>query len=404
MRVTRRAVRLSGAVCLTCLALGVGAGPASAAPNSFTIGDLVIDQASLAPGQTAPSSNASPISLVDYSTSGVPSGYSVSLPTTDNTVTGNHALTDSGTATYDGEITLSTDGYSVLVPGYDYTPTSTESGSLTSALNVPRTVGVVSATGSVDTTTQLSDSVTEGTTSANNFRSVAGATAAFYSGGQGGSAYETDGGSANYLDSQNVHQVEVFGGQLYESTTTSIIKVGSGLATSGTQTDTAFTLSGAPSKFEPAGFLLLAVGSSTPNTLYVADTGSNAVEEYTGSGTSWTLAGSITVPQVTGIVGAVNGSAVDLYLTGATSTTAKFNSVLYGIVDSNGNSSFSTSTLSTLATAPTGDSFHGLAFAPSPPPSSTPESPWALLLPVTGILIVGGGLLVARRRHQSVLA
>ncbi|HTW99027.1 MAG TPA: hypothetical protein VMD59_09635, partial [Acidimicrobiales bacterium] len=218
-----------------------GAPAFAATPTGFTAGDLVIYQAN---GDTSTSYS---VSLVDYSTTGVASGFSVDLPSSNGG--GNYELTESGSASFDGELSLSGDGQSLLATGYTAGPGVTK---ITSATNTPRTVAIVSSSGSVDTTTSLSDATTEG----NNFRSavtaVGGGT--IWVGGGGGVGVTTDGGSsATYLNSDNVHDVQVVGSQLYESTATAINAVGSGLPASGSPSDT--TLVGgtnAPSGFEPA--------------------------------------------------------------------------------------------------------------------------------------------------------
>ena len=295
--------RLSAVAVASVAIVGATASSAFAA-GQFTQGDLVIYEVQ------GTSSAASPVSLVDYSTAGTPSGFSVALPTTASG--SNHMLTESGSALNDGELTLSADGQSLIATGYN---AASGTASITGATNTPRTVAIVSPTGVVDTTTSLSDTTTE----AQNFRSATTAVTGgnIYVGSGGGTGITTDGGtSATYLTPDKVHEVQVVDGQLYESTTKNIFSVGSGLPTSGTPTTTAL-LSGAnlPTNFGPDQFALVTLGTgSTPNTLYVADgsngaagAGPNAVEKYSLESGVWTATGSVPVPLVTGLAVSVSG-------------------------------------------------------------------------------------------------
>ncbi|HTT85919.1 MAG TPA: hypothetical protein VMF60_01005, partial [Acidimicrobiales bacterium] len=381
--------------------------PASAV-SGFTAGDLVVYQVG---GIT---SAASAVSLVEYGVSGLsatPSGFSVSLPTTDSLPT--HALVESGSALNDGELTLSADGTSLIATGYDATVGTT---SITSS-KVPRTIAVVSSTGTVDTSTSLTDSTVEN----NNFRSaaadsmpVSGST--LWTGSGGGLGVTTDGGTttSNYLTADKVHEVQIVGGQLYESTTKNINEIGTGLPTTGTPTDTAL-LSGAnlTANFGPDQFAFVNLsGGSTPDTLYVAD-GSNgatsgdpdAVEKYSLESGVWTATGSITVPLAVGLAVSVTGGVANIYVTGATATSAAANTVLYGITDSSGFAGTLSGTATQLATAPTGSAFKGLAFSPvGTPGTGTPEVPLALVLPLGGGALLAGYVVYRRRYGTSPAA
>jgi hypothetical protein len=368
--------------------------PAWSAPTSFTPGDLVVYEVGTS-GGAAPSSTSGPVSLVDYSTGGVPSGFIAALPTVDSSP--NHALTDSGSATYDGELTLSSDGTALIATGYD-APSGTAK--ITSAKSTPRTVAVVPASGVADTSTALSDATTEG----NNFRSATSVSgASLYTGDGNGIGLANDGAtSASYLDADNVHEVQIVDNQLYVSTTTAIDQVGTGLPTAASPTETPL-IATPPANFEPAQFALVTIGSgSTPNTLYVADTGNNAIEKFSLVSGVWSLTGSVAAPLVTGLTASVTSGVANIFATDASSTTGSFNNLLVGITDSSGfDGSLAGATVSTLVTAPTGVSFKGLAFAPVPstPPAATPEVGSILLLPLCATAL-GGGVVVLRRRRS----
>jgi len=388
-------------VAIAALAVGgslLGVSSPAFAASGFLPGDLVIYETQ------GTSTAAQAVDLVDYSEAGAPTGYSVALPTADSGTT--HALTESGSALNDGELTLSADGQSLVATGYD-APVGTAS--ITST-TVPRTVAVVSSSGTVDSST----SITNTTVEANNFRSATTSTAGspLYTGSGGGAGVTADGASTNsLLTTDKVHEVQIYDGQLYESTTKNIFSVGTGEPTSGTQTTTAL-LSGAnlPTNFGPDqfAFATLGAGATQPDTLYVADGSNgatagqpNAVEKYSLESGVWTATGSITVPLAVGLAVAVYGGAAHIFVTGATSSSAANNTVLYGITDSSGFGGTLSGTASVLANAPSGTDFKGLVFAPPGPGAVTPETPYVLVLP--GLTALGlAGYLVYRRRHRAV--
>ena len=373
--------------------------PAFATPSQFGAGDLVVEQVGTVGGAT-PSSTSALVSLWDYSTAGTPSGFVVTLPSSKSSdTTTSHSLVDSGSATYNGEISLSGDGQDIYVAGYDDNVGTTK---LTSTVSDARTVGIVSSTGTIDTSTALTSNSTNGsglTASGINFRSATGSTgseAGAYSGGDDGLQISTDGAtSATSLTQDAVHQLLISNNQLYESTTSAIEQIGTGTPTTGTQSDTSLIAS-PPAKFEPAGFGFATLGSGTaPDTLYVADTGNNAVEKYSFNGSTWVAKGSVTESGVTGIAVSVNAGVASIYCTNQ--------SGLYRVTDSSGaGGTLPSSPLpTTLATAPAGESMKGVVFAAvaSPNQGATPEVPFVLALPV--LAGVGfAGFIVYRRRRQ----
>lgn len=401
-RFVQHPLRAGAAGVATLIVVLSVAAPAWSIPTLFTAGDLVVYETQ------GTSSASQAVSLVDYSTSGTPSGFVVNLPTTESGST--HYLTESGSALNDGELTDSADGQSLVATGYD-APTGVTK--ITSATNTPRTVAIVSPTGTVDTSTSLSDANTE----SQNFRSATTAVTggSIYTGGGFGAGITSDGGTAvAYLNTDKVHEVQVVDGQLYESTTGNINQVGSGLPTSSGQTDTAL-LSGTnlPTNFGPDQFALVTLGSGPgPDTLYVADGsngssgGPNAVEKYSLESGVWTATGSITVPQAVGLAAQVINGVAHVYVTGATSDTASNNTVLDSITDSSGFGGTLSGTATTIATAPSGTDFKGLALAPvAQPGNQLPEVPVVLFLPAAAALLLGGFYVTGRlrrNRHTTV--
>lgn len=396
--------RLTVTLATTTVALAgslVGlAGPAFAG-TGFTPGDLVVEQVG-AVGGPAPSSTSAAVSLWDYSTAGTASGYVDTFSSSTSTDTStSHALVDSGSATYNGEISLSADGQYIYVAGYD---DNAGVAKLTSTVGVPRTVGIVSASGTNDTSTALTSNSSDTTppkltATGINFRSATGTTGGtvpFYSGGDDGLAISPDGATgASSLNADGIHQLNIAGGQLYESTTTAIDQVGTGTPTSGSPTDTSL-IGSPPSKFEPAGFAFVTVGSaSSPNVLYVADTGVGAIEKYVYNGTTWVASGSVTVTGVTGLAASVSGSTVNLYVTNQGD--------LYGITDSSGAGGTLSAPATVLAAAPTGESMKGVVLAPVnlTTGNNLPETPFVVFLPLLAVAGLAGYLAVRRRRDVA---
>jgi hypothetical protein len=399
-----RARRLRAAARLSTVAVAAGgcvvalAAPSFAAPSQFSAGDLVVYQVA------GTSSSASAVSLIEYTTAGTPSGYSVALPTTDSGIT--HAVTESGSALNDGELTLSADGQSLVATGYD---AAVGTAKITSA-SVPRTVAIVSPTGIVDTSTALADSTAE----ANNFRSATTAVTggSIYVGTGGGTGVATDGATTtNYLTSDKVHDVAVVDGNLYESTTKNIFQIGAGLPSGGTQTTTALIPSAdVPANFGPDQFALVTLGNGPgPNTLYVADgsngaagAGPNAVEKYSLESGVWTPTGSVAFPLAAGLTADVVNGVAHVYVTGAATDNDAANTVLASITDGSGFGGTLSATPVTLATAPSGSSFKGVAFSPTitTPPADLPETPFVPAIAVLGAALFGG-YVINRRRHAD---
>lgn len=407
----RSRLSLAGATVATVIFATVY--PAFATPSSFTQGDLVVYE-------TLGTTNAaSAVDLVDYSlsppasSSSVPvsatAGFTVNLPTADNLQ--NHALVGSGGALNDGELTDSADGQSLVAEGYDDPLASAGTGAVYSA-SVARTVGIVSPSGSVDTSTTFSGATAGKTRSATT--AVTGGS--IYTGTQdAGLGITTDGSSSNtVLNTDDVDELQVVDGNLYDSTNHTVNQVGTGLPTTGTPTDTPL-VTGAqePSNFGPDQFVLTTLGGgSTPNTLYVADgsnapTGPDGVDKFSLESGVWTLTGQVTVPYAVGIaVNVVNANDVNVYVTGTSPTdvpptSSDLTTSLYGFTDTSGLDGTLNGTPTVIATAPSGDVFKGLAWAPVAPGTGTPETSWALALPIIGVVLLGGAYVVRRRRGTA---
>ncbi len=363
----------------TLLAIAL-VGAAQASATALTPGDVVVYR--VGSGTGALSSGAFPVFLDEYE----PSGKlveSVALPTA---VSGsNKPLLASGSASSEGLLTLSANGEYLIETGYDTTPGGTKV-SETSDTSVPRTLGRVSASGEVNTSTALSD-----VGNANNPR---GATSNdgkefWWSGAgkstSGGVHYATLGASTSTLMSTsdtNARAVAIFGGQLYTSSDPTkeginIATVGSGLPTTGGQSTTNLPFTTAPTGPFAFSFLTLGLGSSA-DTLYVADNVAGVVAKYGLTGGKWVKEGSVSVTGVAGLTANDVGGTVTIYAT--TSGSSGEGGVLYSITDKSGVGGTLSGSATPIATAPANEAFRGVAFAPGttigsggPPPPPAPE-------------------------------
>src|SRR5262245_11792695 len=178
----RLAHRSSLRLALMLLVLSVFAGllahPKSATAAAFTPGNLVIYR--VGDGAGALVNTGSPVFLDEYTTSGT-LVQSIALPTTANGA--NKQLIASGTASSEGLLTRTADGQYLSMTGYGRDLGGAGSISGTTGATVPRIVGRVGASGTIDTSTALTDFA-----SGNNPRSAASAdgTAFWVAGGAGG--------------------------------------------------------------------------------------------------------------------------------------------------------------------------------------------------------------------------
>ncbi|MBD2435604.1 DUF4347 domain-containing protein [Nostoc sp. FACHB-110] len=327
----------------------------------FTGGNIVVLR--LGTGTGTLSSAATPVFLDEYTTNGTLS-QSIALPTA---VSGNNRiLTQSGTATSEGALTLSADGRYLTLVGYDAAPGTTGVASTTSSAN-NRIVARVDANGTVDTTTRISSAY-----SGNNIRSaVTNDGSGFWVGGPAtGLTYVPYGstGTSTTINGLNSRVTNIFNGQLYTSASSGsnigVSTIGIGLPTTSGQTVS--LLPGLPNTGNPYAFVLLDrdLTIAGVDTLYIADQNASnnggGLYKYSFNGATWNAQGSI-AGTLTGLTGVINGSGVDLYATNGTGVgntlvrftdTAAFNANISG-------------SFTTLATAAANTVFRGVAFAPT---------------------------------------
>lgn len=465
-----------GVLCLSAVASAAMAQPAFAG-FAFSPGDLVVtvegdgSNVTNQPDSTYSDNQAAPLTLYQYSTTGTSSATlagTLTLPQT--TVGDQNAISGEYGSSSEGFLSLSTNGQYLTLMGYGinaaqynanpsiYSSCTTsdcsssalaQSTSLSTASNyIPRVVALISANGTVDTSTAVAN-VFNG----NNARGAVTTNGqTFYISGQGQSGDTTEGvfvvqkgsSSATAINtSYDTRSVQIIGNQLYVSQDS---KVGTGqtayIATLGsagnlpTGSTAASVLPGLStgSKNSPMpGTIALANGNgnsvnassgniflspenyflANATTMYVADSGDpkagglgdGGLQKWTLSNGTWSLdytlsTGLNLVSEKTGsgtsglfgLTGEVVGNQVELFATNSTLTDLG-QTYLYGISDTLSATSASQVTgesFSVLATAAADTDFKGVAFAPVPLPAS-------LLLFFSGLCALAATSVLAAR-------
>lgn len=332
--------------------------------QKFTAGNLVVYR--VGNGGAALSSASTSVYLDEYTPTGT-LVRSVKLPGVSAEVSGtNKRVTASGSATSEGYMTRSANGLYLVANGYDADTATTGVGKTASA-----TVNRVVATVDVNTVINSSASAKNFSTG-NNYRSAASADGLnFYMGGAvTGIGYLKSGVDTTLQVSTsptNIRGLEIFGGQLYVSTssgsTVRIGTVGTGLPTTNNQTIT--NLPGVTlTKHSPYQFFIASLPSG--QVLYIADD-SAGIRKYSLVSGIWVANDSLKITAANagtgfrGITGDVQGNNVGLYVTYAGTGV----SGIYGIVDNTGfNNSIMTAVAVPIATAAANTAYRGIAWAP----------------------------------------
>lgn len=330
---------------------------------AFTPGNIVVVR--VGTGAAALGSAATATFLDEYTPAGV-LVQSIPLPTAD--AGANQTLTLAGSATSEGLLTTSVDGRYLQMIGYDAAPgTAAVAGTTSAAVN--RVIARIGADGVVDTTTALS---TNGFSGGNPRGVVSVDGSEFWaSGSNTGIVYAAYGATSGTIVSStftNLRAVNIFDGQLYVSANTSTLRLGTvGTGTPTTSGQTITNLPGFPTtSLSPYQFYLadLTAAVAGVDTLYISDdraSGSGGgITKYSLVGGSWVSNGTAN-GSIRGLTGDTSGTTVTLF---GTTSTASANAIVT-LVDTAGyNAAFSTTTLTTIATAATNTAFRGIAFAP----------------------------------------
>lgn len=372
------------------LAFGAAALAPSAQAAAFKAGDIAIYR--VGTGGSSLSSAATAVFIDEYTTTGT-LVQSIALPTLANGAS--FALTASGTATSEGLMTLSADGKSLVLTGYN-AATGTAAVASTTAASVTRVVGVVGANGNVNTTTGLGNNF-----SGNNIRSAVSTDGnqLWVAGANTGIVATTVGSTGNGTIVLNMvtnnRQLEIFNGQLYSDTSSgSNVRLGTvGVGTPTTAGQAFSGLPGLPTSGSPYAFFMadLNPGVAGVDTLYVADDAAG-LQKYSFNGTTWSLKGTVgsAATLLRGLTGLTNADgSVSLFAIGGGGSGSTGGGVLYSFTDVGAATSTLSGSLTTLATAANNTAFRGVALAPIPEPQT-----YALML--SGLLAVA---FMARRRR-----
>lgn len=409
---------------LIASALVAGSG-ADAAP--FVGGGVVVSLVGDGTTTITTSTVTVPITLTEYTTNGSLTGASVTLPSSD--VGANYAITGGMTSTSFGFLKRSVDGNYLTITGAA-TPAGTQGSVFGNGLFPNRSIARVDAAGVVDSSTRFSAAGTtprsvvttngtdlwwsgdtgSGSTGGIRYLTI-GSTSSGVALAQGtGASLTTVGQPAPVPFNSRV--VNIFNGQLYGSSSTS---VGSG--TSAISFRGVFNVgTGLPTAANQLGSLIVGGGTSNAglqdsaydfyfadaSTLYVGDDDTTApatggITKWLLSGTTWTKtwlalpAGATGVRALAGVTD-VGSGAVELY---GITAVASGQTQLVKLLDTL--SGTAAPSFSVLATAPANYLFRGVAMSPV----VVPEPSSVALLGI-GAVVLGGvsRRLVRRRRVQ----
>jgi hypothetical protein len=325
---------------------------------SFTPGNLVVVR--IGDGTAPLTPNATAVFLDEYTPAGV-LVQSIALPT--SVVGANFRLTNSGTATSEGFLNLSSNGLYLLHGGYD-AAVGTAAIAGTTSTAVARVVARVDLNGNIDTTTALGRRVLgRQHPQRDQRRRQQHLDRRTASGATGGARYATLGSLTSTQLNATLTNTRVIGieaGQLYVSSSSGaylgVSTVGTGLPNSSGQTIT--LLNGFPTTAGPSTYDYFFASAST---LYVADDRSimsgGGIQKWTESGGTWTL--QYTLAGTTGcrgLTGYVTGGVATLF---ATTTQTSANTIVT-VTDTGAGSA-----VTTVATAGANTAVRGVRYLAS---------------------------------------
>jgi hypothetical protein len=351
---------------------------AAIAQTPFTLGNLVVVRVG---DGVSPLSNASTATFLDEYTPGGVLVQSLPLPTAASGT--NLPLTNSGTATSEGFVTVSANGIYLLVAGYGIAP-GTASVPASTTATTPRVIGRIDLAGNVDTSTALTDAFSGG-----NPRCAASDDGQRFwlSGSNEVVRFVPAPGSTTSLaigtSPANNRVLNVYDNQLYGSANSgsfrNVYALGTGLPTGPGQTSV--LLPGLPSV---SGQSVYDFHFASPTTLYLADDNTNG----TGGIQKWTLVGGLWTLQYSFALSATSGCR------GLTGYTQNGVTTLWATANNSGGTHLITvtdtgaaSTVTSLLTAATNTAFRGVRHLA--PPSTLQRLPAAC--GTAGISAVGTG-------------
>ncbi|MCB2408983.1 T9SS type A sorting domain-containing protein [Hymenobacter lucidus] len=332
----------------------------------FTPGNLALVR--VGDGSAALTSAAAPVFIDEYTPSGT-LVRSIALPT--SAVGSNFALTANGSSSTNGTVTLSPNRQYISLAGFNAAPGTT---SVATATGVERVVGLVDFNGVVNTSTLINDGYLGGdirsavTTDGSGFWTAGNGSGSAANIASGGSRYVALGstGTSTQLSGTpaNTRQAAIYFDQLYMTSASGsnigVNTVGTGVPTTGSQ---ASTLMAGLTATDAYGFVFFDLTDAVagPDVVYVADGGSG-IRKYSLVGSTWVQNGA-TISGGTGLRGLAASrvaNGIRLFAANASNLYTVLDNVAYNVAPA-------TTTLTSLATAPTNQAFRGIAFAPSSP-------------------------------------
>ena len=348
----------------------------------FTPNNLVVMRV-METGVTVPASAAAPAFLDERTPSGT-IVQTIPLPFVPNGL--NRRMTVSSTSTSDGVLNLSPDGQYLTFVGYD-APVFTAGVTGSAAATTNRIVGLVSATGAVNSTTRINDGY-----DGNNARSsVTLDGTSFWTSGAGtggGTRYMALGntGTSTYVSTTpaNTRVVNISNNNLYVSSASGANIGLNQVAASGLPTSTGNTTTLLiPAIADAYGYVFLDRDAGIPgnDVVYIANNNAGLLKYYF-NGTAWVAAGSVTSSSIIGITARINGSNnVEIYCVG------NIGANIYSITDAGAYNATLSGTLTSIFTATAGTSLRGISFVPVAIP--VPDIDHTFSTPAPGIIAQG---------------
>jgi hypothetical protein len=333
------------------------------AQQPFTAGNIVVYR--VGDGSATLSLTMAKVYLDEYTPSGT-LVQSILLPTTGKKI----SMIGRGEGGY---LTLSADGRSLVIPGWDVDAGVTVS----SVVGLNRSLGLVDFNGAVSNVTvvtnnpgntQIASTITD---NGSNYWIGGGNRVEYVPGGSSTATAITTLTSPSY-------GVAISQGQLYAGTsilTQPLIQIGSGLPTTSGQTITA--LPGLPDRTNPRQFAFADLNSSVPgmDVLYLASQNSagGGIQKYSLVNGSWVLNGTVglTGDYYAGLTIKTSANSVAIFATrkGGNGVLVK-GGELVSLTDNSGYNGTLSGTPTVLASVPVADTkaFRGIAVVPQPAP------------------------------------
>ena len=346
--------------------------------SSFTPGNFVVERLGDGGGSLGPAAAA--VSIFEYaagSTTPVQSFVDEFKPQLPNQPI---QLTEAGSSTANGYL-ASYGGY-LAIPGLNIAPATASANTQNNKVSY-----IFDSHGAVSNRVLFPT----GGESANppspfagsSFRSVVPVNAtSFYAGGTAtslGGVWYYNGTSFTQLNTANVRNVGIFGGQLYYATAGGVSKLGTGLPTATSQSTLVIEggINAANTTASTYGFVFFDTNNDgTPDRAYIADdrtSGDGGLRRFDFDGTTWTNKYSLLFPTTGTTLSSSTGSPIrglaGTYSNGVAKLVATTAELTANRVVSVQDSGPTPTDFVTMATAPANYIFRGVANAPEAPPS-----------------------------------